>query len=424
LSDRLVITEEEARERILENVRPLPARAVPITDALDCFAAADVAASIALPVFDNSAMDGYAIAAASGKRLRVTGEQPAGLDRQLRVGPGEAVRIFTGAPIPAGADTVVMQEEVTRTGDEIEITGEFAAGDFIRRRGCELSAGQKIVSRGERIRATTLALLASQGLSDVEVGARANAAVLSTGDELVISGEPLQAGQIYDSNSVLLNALLRRAGAAVQSVEHSGDSVESLRRAIARGADTDLLVITGGVSVGEHDLVSRVLKELGAKIDIWRVAIKPGKPFLFARLQRARELPSPQSSPSGRGGRGAASAGRSDARSCFVFGLPGNPVSAYVTFFRFVRPALLRMAGGSDAELKPLSIRAQLIVDLANDGDRVHYIRGRLNDGSFTPVGRQESHALFGLSQSNAMLRLGAHSELNAGSAVDVEVWE
>ncbi len=391
-----VISEEEARTRILEKITPLPERTVPLATALGCFSARHVAARLPLPAFDNSAMDGYAVVANScknGQRLRVIGEQPAGPDRNLRVDRGEAVRIFTGASVPQGADTIVMQEDVTREGTEIILNVDIEAGDFVRRRGCDLAEGQTILAKGERIRAANAALLASQGFAEVIVGSEVNAAVLSTGDELVEPGRKIGPGQIYDSNSVLLNALLQRCGAAVNSMKHCGDDRESLSNAIQRGTENHVLVISGGVSVGEHDLVKEALRQVGAEIEIWRVAIKPGKPFLFGNVD-----------------------------GCFIFGLPGNPVSAFVTFLQFVRPAILKMMGAANLNLP--HVPARLMLDLANDGDRPHYIRGRLEGGKFAPIGRQESHALFGLSQSNALLPLGVGESLKADAIVGVQIWD
>src|SRR5436305_1698477 len=373
-----MISEEEAREKILETIRPLDERTVPLAKALDCFAAQNYFARLPLPAFDNSAMDGYAVVASScmkSGRLRVVGEQPAGPDRELHVGRGEAVRIFTGAPLPHGADAIVMQEDVASEGSGITVNVDVEPGDFVRRRGCDLAGAHMILSKGERIRPGTVALLASQGFADVGVGGRATAAVISTGDELVNPGEELQAGQIYDSNSVLLGALLQHCGASTKSVEHCRDDRELLGEAIKRGINQNVLIISGGVSVGEHDLVKEALRVLGAKIEIWRVAVKPGKPFLFGNI----------------GG-------------CFVFGLPGNPVSSFVTFLQFVRPAILRMMGATNLDLP--QVPAKLAVGLTNGADRPHYLRGKLEHGRFTPVGRQESHALFGLSQANALLRI------------------
>src|SRR5437899_5024617 len=392
-----VISEEEARKKILEAVRPLPARKLWISKSLDFFATEDHFARLPLPNFDNSAMDGYAIVASScrkGERLRVTGEQPAGPDRRLQISPGEAVRIFTGAPVPDGADAVVMQEDVTPDGDEIVVNVEVEPGEFIRRHGCDLAEGQRILTKGERLGATTIALLASQGIADVMVGGDVRAAILSTGDELAKpGGAKVEPGQIYDSNSALLSALVQRCGVIVKSEEHCRDDRERLTEAIKRGIKNNILIISGGVSVGGHDLVRDALYKLGAQIEVWRVAIKPGKPFLFGQLNQ-----------------------------CAVFGLPGNPVSAFVTFLQFVRPTILKMMGATNLNLP--QVPAKLTVDLMNDSDRAHYIRGRLEHGKFTPVGRQESHALFGLSQSNALLRLDLGHSLKADEIVDVQIWD
>ena len=422
-----MISEEEARRRILETVSPLDERAVPLADALDCFAAEDYFARLPLPAFDNSAMDGYAVVASScnkGGRLRLIGEQPAGPDRKLRIAGGEAVRIFTGAPVPQGADAIVMQEDVTRHGTDITLNVDIEAGEFVRRRGCDLAEGQMILARGERIRATTIALLASQGFANVIVGGKATAAVISTGDELAKPGEELQAGQIYDSNSALLGALLQRCAVSATAVEHCRDDRKSLDSAIKRGIKNHVLIISGGVSVGEHDLVKEALREVGAKIEIWRVAVKPGKPFLFGwfeseTVDSAGETPAgPTGSPQDE------SVPPADTmpvpHKCFVFGLPGNPVSAFVTFLQFVRPAILRMMGAMNLDLP--QVPAKLAVGLTSDGDRPHYIRGRLEHGKFMPFGRQESHALFGLSQANALLRVAVGESLEADQIVDVQI--
>ena len=389
-----MISEEKARRRIFEGIQCLSSRRLSISQALGCFAAEDYFASIPLPAFDNSAMDGYAVVASSckrGQRLRVTGEQPAGRDRQLSISPGEAVRIFTGAPLPRGADAIVMQEDVTRDDAEIVVNTDVSVGEFVRRRGCDLSEGQKILATGEQIGAATLALLASQGFTGVMVGGEVKSAIVSTGDELVKPGEKLEPGQIYETNSALLQALLQRCGTSAQSVQYCPDTWDSVTRVLERGMQHHVLIISGGVSVGEHDLVQSALRALGASIDIWRVAIKPGKPFLFGRFGQ-----------------------------CAVFGLPGNPVSAFVTFLQFVRPAILKMMGATKLDLPEAP--AKLTADLINDSDRPHYVRGKLEDRKFTPVGRQESHALFGLSQSNALLRVAVGESFKAGEIVDVQL--
>jgi molybdopterin molybdotransferase len=391
-----MISEEEARAKILGQVRVLPARQLSILRALDRYAAEDYFARLPLPNFDNSAMDGYAVIAAeakAGKRLHIVGEQPAGANRQLRVSAGEAIRIFTGAPMPAGADSIVMQEDTTCRGDEIVVNVDVDPAEFVRQRGCDLAEGQKILSKGEQVRATMMALLASQGLAEIVVAAEVRAAIVSTGDELAKPGEKLRPGEIYESNSVLLGALLQRCGAVVASSRHCADNASALRETFATAATNQILVVSGGVSVGEHDLVQSALRSIGAEIDIWRVAIKPGKPFLFGRVG-----------------------------DCFVFGLPGNPVSAFVTFLKFARPAILKMMGANDLDLP--KTRAKLTVDVTNNSERAHYIRGKLEEGKFAQVGRQESHALFGLSQANALLRLAAGAKAKSGTVVEVEMWD
>jgi len=392
-----MISEEDALAAILKKVRLLPSCSTSLLGALDRFSARDIFARLPLPPFDNSAMDGYALAAESssaGRRLRVNSEQGAGEDRNLALKQGEAIRIFTGAPIPAGADAVIMQEDVERLGDEIIPRANAEPGEFIRQKGSDLAEGQKIVGLGERIRPQTLGVLASQGLAEMEVGGVPGVAIISTGNELVpLSGSPKR-GQIYESNSIMLQALTRKAGAEVVLVEHCADDPEALKRTLQRGMRNDVLIVSGGMSVGDHDFVKPGLSSLGAAIDLWRVAIKPGKPFLF-------------------GGAG----------NCSIFGLPGNPVSAFVTFLKFVRPALLKMMFAGGDELLLPKVVCPLACDVENDGDRPHYLRGDLRASGFTPIGRQESHALYGLSRSNALLRVEAGAKLRAGENVVAEVW-
>ena len=392
-----MISVTEALAKILKDVAPLPARTLPLADGLNRYAARDVFARLPMPLFDNSAMDGYAVVARSaspGNVLKVAGEQPAGADRALRVSAGEAIRIFTGAPIPAGADAVIMQEDVDASGSEITCQDAVEAGQYIRRRGCDLAVGQKILETGQRIRPETLALLASQGLSEIQVGGEVRCSVVSTGDELVTSRRELLPGELYESNSVLLVGLLKNWGATVVSSVHCGDELEAIKAALNNGSENDALILSGGVSVGAHDLVKSALSSLGARIDLWRVAVKPGKPFLFGHLGDTR-----------------------------IFGLPGNPVSAFVTFLLFVRPAILKLMGAGDSELALAKVPSRLGADIHNDGDRAHYVRGKIENGVFTPVGRQESHALYSLARSNALLLVGCGEKIAAGAPVEAIVW-
>lgn len=391
-----MISEEEARTKILDLVRPLSARSVPLSQARDRFAARRITAPLPLPLFDNSAMDGYAVITNDcriGAKLRVVGEQSAGVDQRIRVGQGEALRIFTGAPMPEGADSVVMQEDVRREGDKIVISTEVERGEFIRRRGCDLSEGQVILEAGDRLRAERLALLAAEGFADIEIGGAARAAIVSTGDELA-RARSLRRGEIHESNSVLLRGLLEECGVTVESTTQVSDQRKDLKAALQDGVQQHALIISGGMSVGERDLVRPVLKELGAEIDLWQVAIKPGKPFGFGQ-----------------------------AGNCAVFGLPGNPVSAFITFLLLVRPALLKMMGANEKAIRLPTANARLASNLQNEGDRPHYIRGELRHGEFRPIGRQESHALFGLSRSNGLLLIAPGEKVSVGDSVKVLLW-
>lgn len=389
-----MITEEEALAHILGKVTPLPSRVLPLTEACDEFAVREMRARVALPVFDNSAMDGYAVVAAAcgrGKGQRVVGEQPAGVDRGLVIAPGQAVRIFTGAPLPKGADAVVMQEEARREGEEIFVETDVAPGDFIRRRGSDLSVGQKIVETGDRLRPQTLSLLAAQGFAEVEVGSAVRAATIITGDELIPPGAPLGPGQIYESNSILLQALFEKSGVRMVQIARCPDDASAIEAALRRCLEYDVLVVVGGVSVGARDLVKPALGAVGAQTDLWRVSVKPGKPFLFGR-----------------------------AGDCAIFGLPGNPVSAFVTFLLFVRPAILRLRGARLEDLSLPTTNATLAEEVQNDSDRPHYVRGQLVRGRFNVIGRQESHALYGLSRANALLRVPAGEVFPSESVVPV----
>ncbi len=387
-----MLTEYDALSSILATVRPLDTEELPLFEAGGRIVAETVTAQISLPRFDNSTMDGYAVRAAdavAGAGLRVVGEQPAGLDLSLKVDAGTAVRVYTGAPIPAGANAVVMQEDCDRQGNQVMIRESAAPGEFIRLRGGDLCEGQKIAETGARLSGPLLATLASQGKDRVRVFRQPNVAILATGSELKTPGEPLGPGEIYETNRVMLQELVRGAGGIPRLFDPVPDQEPEHLHALQDAASDDAIVIAGGVSVGERDLVKSTLKKLGCEIELWRVAVRPGKPFLFGRL-----------------------------KNTWVFGLPGNPVSAFVTFVLFVRPALLAMQGWRGASVT----KSQALVSksVTNRGERPHYLRGHLEAGRFTPFDNQESHALFGLSRANALLRIGAGEEFKENQGVEV----
>lgn len=391
-----MLEESEARSRILEATKLGETEEIPLEKALNRFSATDVLATVALPGFDNSQMDGYAVRSADaqqGAELSVVGEQAAGPRLPLQVAEGEAIRIFTGAPMPAGADAVVMQEDVDRTDPtRIRINEAAEPGEFVRREGSDLCAGQKILAQGDLINPPKLGVLASQGLAALNVRAQPRCAIVTTGDELVPPGSPLPDGAIYNSNGPMLANLVRQFGAGQVTTLHAPDEPDSLKSVLDQAIEaSDLCFIAGGVSVGEHDHVKDQLAALDVAGGFWRVRVKPGKPLFFG--QKADKL---------------------------VFGLPGNPVSAYITFLLFALPALRKWQGQTiSADAPPLpQIPAKLAGDAINDrGNRPHYLRGWLDLESLTfrPLGLQQSHALFALSRTNALVRVEPEQTLSTG---------
>ena len=390
-----MISEDEALQRILALLQPGPVVELPLLEAAGLGVAHRLTARVPLPGFNNSMVDGYALRAAdstTGQRLTVAGCQPAGADLGLVCSPEEAIRVFTGAPMPAGADAVLMQEDADLTADGLLCREPVQSGENVRHTGAELCAGQLLLDPGDRLTPSRLGLLASQGLATAPVHQPPRAAVLSTGDELRAPGEPLAAGQIYNSNAVMLQSLLHDTGLRDTTAVHCPDNLDATIAALDQlAAEREVILISGGVSVGDHDHVKPALQALGVTTELWRVRIKPGKPFLFAHQQRG-------------------------PRHVAFFGLPGNPVSAFVTFELFVRPALHRLLGLR--QKPPALLPAINGQDLHNDGDRPHYLRGTLSKGTFQVRGLQMSHALFGLSQSNALLRLAPGEHIAAGAAV------
>jgi molybdopterin molybdotransferase len=387
----MLLTEQETLRRILDATEMLATEEVPIAEAGDRVLADTLFARVALPAFTNSSMDGYAVIAREvgpGTRLTVVGVQSAGTSQQLRVKPGTTVRIFTGAPLPEGADAVLMQEDAERSGDEIIVRTELEPAENVRWRGGDLSEGQKIGEPGLRLNPQRLALLASQGLSRVAAYCRPRVSVVVTGSELRKPDASLGPGEIYETNGIMLSELVRGSGGFPVHFDPVPDDEEAHIRTLSEALQSDVAIIAGGLSVGEKDLVKPVLQKLGAEIGLWRVAIRPGKPFLFGRLGRK-----------------------------LIFGLPGNPVSAYVTLVVFVRPALLRLQGWSEESSAPTKVKAAH--PLRNPGERPHYLRGKLRGDSFALVGPQESHALFALSQADALVRLEPNQEVTEGETLN-----
>lgn len=354
-----------------------------------------------LPPFTQSAMDGYALCsedggASPGVRLKVAGTAFAGHPFAGRVGRGECVRIFTGAVVPEGADVVLMQEEVDRDGDHVVLTRIVKPHQNIRRAGEEISAGERLLDRGRRLTAADLGLLASVGQAEVRIKRKLRVAFFSTGDELCPVGERLAHGAIHDSNRYMLTALLSHPCIKPIDLGVVGDDREMLRQVFREASGSaDAIVTSGGVSVGDADFVAETLGELG-QVDLWKVAVKPGKPFAFGRLGRA-----------------------------YFFGLPGNPVAVMVTFLQMVRPALLQLMGSPPSPA--LRLRAVCRSRLRKSTGRQEFQRGIFvpnDNGGFDveSCGAQGSHRLSSVSRANCFIILSAdNAGVEPGDSVIIE---
>lgn len=387
---------DEAQRRLLSNARALGVERVPVDAAIDRVLARDVRATLALPAFEHSAMDGYAIELASGGATRaVAGESRAGGEPPPALERGTAMRIFTGAPTPAGTDAVVMQEETRREGDVLHLTGSPRAGDHIRRRGEDVAEGALALARGTRLRPGHVPLLLTFGATAPHVVRRPIVSVLANGDELREPSTPERPGTIVETNGPMIAAMARAAGADVRLLPIAPDDPAILRDAIEQAlAGSDVVFTIGGVSVGEHDLVRPALEAAGVAIDFWKVAIKPGKPLAVGR-------------------RGAT----------YVLGLPGNVVSAAITFTLFGAP-LVRALGG-DPDPLPRRLHARLERDVPHRPGRLELVRAttRFEHGVrvVTPLSSQASGSIVSIGWADAAIVVPKESTgIAAGSSVEV----
>jgi molybdopterin molybdotransferase len=385
---------EEAQQRILERVTPLRAEHVPVVEAAGRVLAEDVVARLPLPPFDNSAMDGYAVRAADlgsgpGARLHVVGESRAGAGDLPAVGSGQAVRIFTGARMPPGADTVVMQEVVTRDGAEIVIERPPRPKANVRYAGEDVAVDATALQRGTVIDPGAVGLACALGRTALEVIGRPRVAILATGDELREPGEPIAPGEIVSSNSYALVAQVAEAGGVPVALGIARDEESSIRQRLERGLTCDVVLTIGGVSVGDYDLVRDVLDQLGWSSSFWKVNIKPGKPLSVGWLQG---IP--------------------------VVGLPGNPASSMVTFELFVRP-LIRRLQNFPSPFRP-EFRGSLDADYSKTDDRVHVVRcrtARYGDRVvLAPLGKQGSGMLTSMVGVDALALIDGPARLVSAS--------
>jgi molybdopterin molybdotransferase len=393
---------QEAQREVLAAVDRLPARRLPLGRARGLVLAEPVRAAADVPPFASSAMDGYAVRSADVAdppvELKVLEDVPAGRVATHEVAPGTAIKIMTGAPVPAGADAVVKVEDTSQLDDVVVINAAVARGTAIRPAGGDVAKGDLVLATGFRLGPEHIGVLANLGVAEPLVHSRPRVAVASTGDELVeVDGPPLGPGQIRDSNRPMLIAALEEAGAEVVDLGHVPDDEPALRRALARGAESaDVVMTSGGVSMGEYDLVKALLSEMGS-VSFWQVAMQPAKPFAFGRVE-----------------------GRP------FFGLPGNPVSSLVAFEQFVRPALLKMMG-SEKLFRP-RVGGRMAVEIETDPAKTVFVRVRIawRDGErwAEPSGSQSSNVLSAVAAGDAFAVIPEGTgRVEAGGEVTLELF-
>ncbi len=399
---RAMIELEQACQRILAVLAPLPPEPIPLDAAVGRVAAEPILSPIDLPPFDNSAMDGYAVNAADLRsaraeapvKLELLGQVAAGQAFAGKVRPGTCVRLLTGSAMPPGADAVVMQEDVRlgATDPPQVLFGEAVKPwENTRLRGEDVKRGAELLAAGDRLTAMRVGLLAAVGLKALKVARQPRIGLLATGNELVEPGQSLPAGKIYESNRAALAALLTAAGALPRAYPVVPDTLAATTAMLEQAlAECDGLVTTGGVSVGELDFVKNAFEQIGGEIQFWRVAMKPGKPFVFGRW-----------------------------RQRLLFGLPGNPVSAVVAFLLLVRPALLRWQGATRVDLPAHS--GHLAESLVNRGDRRHFMRVTVDpSGNVRSAGLQASHSLGSLAAANGLVDVPPRTTWPAGTVIRV----
>jgi molybdopterin molybdotransferase len=383
---------DEARELLLARLSPLEAETLALTSALSGrVVAVDVRAAHDLPPFDNSAMDGYAVRAQdAGDALPIAGGSFAG-DDPVKLAPHTAMTIATGAPLPEGADSVVPVERARLDGDRVSFEGAVEPGDHVRRQGTDVAADSIVVAAGSTLRPLALAAIATGGVASLSCHRRPRVAVVVTGDELVAPGKPLRHGQIHESNSVLIAARCEQAGAEVVAIERVRDDAEATREALGRALEqADVVVTSGGVSVGTRDHVKPALAALGVEQLFWRLAVQPGRPTWC---------------------------GLRDGR--VVVGLPGNPLSVMVGLELLLLPALRRLAGAADAG--PAVFQLPLTHPLRRDGERLRVRPVRITAAGAEPLGADLSHQLAraAIADGLALVPIG-EGDLAAGSPVDL----
>ncbi len=375
----------DALARLLRDVSPTECETVLLRDSGNRILAEDIMAGRSQPPFDASAMDGYAVRSADAKKgavLTVVGQSRAGQRFHGAVGNGQAVRIFTGAPVPEGADAILIQENATASADRISVETSVEQGRFVRPEGLDFRAGEKLLAAGTALSARAIALAASMNRPQLTVRRKPRVAVLATGDELVPPGQTPGDDQIISSNGVGISSLVEAAGGVATDLGIAADTIPAIETALPEPDETDILVIIGGASVGDHDLVQDALTRRGMELDFWRIAMRPGKPLMVGNLGSMK-----------------------------VLGLPGNPVSALVCGHIFLKPLIRRMLG---AAYRQPETTATLTTDLPENDERQDYIRAVVEHDETgyraTPFSRQDSSMLATLARSNGLIVRPPHA--------------
>ena len=393
---------EEAQRLLLSNIRPLPEEIIPLSIARGRILAADLTAPSSLPPFDNSAMDGFALRAEDTSRasqrhpvkLKIIGRMPAGAATGPTLRPQSCVRVFTGSPLPIGTTAVIMQEDAPldfQDTDSINVSEVVRPWENLRLCGEDVKQGEILLRAGERLNPQRMALVAAVGLRELSVHKQPTIGVIATGNELTEAGTELVQGKIFESNRIAIGAALELAGAIPRIYPIIPDNLEATQAALKTAfEECEAVISSGGVSVGELDYVKMAFEKIGGRLQFWKVAIKPGKPFVFGEYHAKQ-----------------------------FFGLPGNPVSAFVTYTLLVRPVISKLQGAKD--LLPLRIPGILTDPVINTAERRHFLRVHLAPGGkVSPAGAQGSHMLGSLAHSNSLLDVPPQTSLPAGAGVEV----
>ena len=369
----------EAQQRIIDSMPLVPAEQVPVSAGLGRVLAQDLVARRSQPPTPVSAMDGYAVRASdvadTPVRLRIIGYAPAGHPYEGTVGPGEAVRIFTGAPMPQGSDTVAIQENTVKEGETVTVRSSTSPGRYVRPAGLDFEEGEQLLTAGRILTARDIGLAAAMNIPWVKVRRKPRVAILATGDEIVMPGDPVGRAQIVSSNALSLGAFVQAHGGEAIDLGIAPDEVDGLKKLAEGARGSDLLVTTGGASVGDHDLVQDVLGDVGLKVDFWRIAMRPGKPLIFGAFGET-----------------------------WLVGLPGNPVSSLVCAIMFLAPAIRKIMG-TDGVL-PRRRTARLGAELAENDEREDYLRATLSSEGqvVTPYARQDSSMFATMASADALI--------------------